>query len=61
MLAEHPRMGMRRPEIEKAARALVAGAYLILYELHPGTARGPVDEVEIVRVIHGMRDLSQLL
>jgi len=54
-------MGMRRPEIEKAARALVAGAYLILYELHPGTARGPVDEVEIVRVIHGMRDLSQLL
>ena len=61
MLAERPRMGKRRPEIAETARSLVFGAYLVLYELHPETTRGPVGEVEIVRVVHGMRDLSRLV
>jgi toxin ParE1/3/4 len=60
-LVEHPRMGTRRPEIAESARVLVQGIYLVLYELHPDTNSGPVDEVEIVRVVHGMRDLSRLL
>jgi toxin ParE1/3/4 len=60
-LVDHPRMGSRRPEIAKSARVLVQGAYLVLYELHPDSDRGPVDEVEIVRVVRGMRDVSRLL
>ena len=48
LLARHPRLGVRRPE----------GAYLILYETHPDTDEGPVESVEIVRVVDGRRDLA---
>jgi toxin ParE1/3/4 len=40
---------------------LVEGPYLILFETHPDTDEGPVDEVEIVRVVDGRRDLTHLL
>lgn len=59
-LREHPRMGMRRPDIDESARVLVQGAYLVLYQNHPDTDSGPVDEVEVVRVMHGMRDLMDV-
>jgi toxin ParE1/3/4 len=59
LLAIHPRLGVRRPEIAPTARMLVEGAYLILYETHPDTDAGPVAAIEIVRVIHGHRDLSR--
>jgi toxin ParE1/3/4 len=39
---------------------LVEGVYLLLYETHPDTDEGPVDVIEIVRVIHGHRDLSRI-
>jgi toxin ParE1/3/4 len=47
---------------EKAptARMLVEGVYLILYETHPDTDEGPVDGIEIVRLMHGHRDLSRI-
>jgi toxin ParE1/3/4 len=52
-LAEFPDMGSSRPEIAPSARILVEGNYLILYE--------PVgDDVEVVRVVHGARDLRDL-
>ena len=60
MLADFPRLGPRRPEIASTARMLVEGSYLVLYELHPDTEDGPVDRVEMVRVVDGRRELSRL-
>ena len=59
-LAVHPRLGVRRPEIAPSARMLVEGVYVILYETHPDKDEGPIDKVEIVRIVHGHRDLSRL-
>ncbi len=59
-LADHPRMGPRRSDIRPAARMMVAGPYLVLYQTHPDTDEGPVDAVEIVRVVDGRRDLAIL-
>ena len=39
---------------------LVEGPYLVLYETHPDTDEGPVDAVEIVRVVDGRRELAIL-
>ncbi len=60
-LADHPRLGPRRPDIQRAARVLVEGPYLILFETHPDTDEGLVEWVEIVRVIDGRRDVPNLL
>ena len=58
-LVSFPRLGVRRPDIEPALRLLVEGSHLILYETHPNTDDDPIDEIEIVRIIHGARDLKQ--
>jgi toxin ParE1/3/4 len=60
LLVEHPRLGVRRPEIAPSARMLVEGVYLVLYENRPDTDDGPVDEIEIVRIVHGHRELSRV-
>lgn len=60
-LASQPRIGPRRPEIRPQARVLVERPYLILYETHPDNDDGPITEVEIVRVLHGRRNLPRLL
>ena len=52
-LALHPRLGPARPDIAPDARMLTLGDYLILYRI-----RG--DDVEIVRVVHGARQLETL-
>jgi toxin ParE1/3/4 len=52
-LAEHPRLGAARPEVDPQARMLVVGDYLILY-------RVVGEHAEIVRVVHGARQLSGL-
>ena len=57
LLALQPRLGPRRPEIRPSTRLLVERPYLILYETHPDTDDGPLDGVEIVRVVDGRRDL----
>ncbi|AXS42758.1 type II toxin-antitoxin system RelE/ParE family toxin [Breoghania sp. L-A4] len=54
LLARHPELGRQRTDIGTNARAFPVGSYLILYRT---TAAG----VEIVRVIHGARDLGDLL
>ena len=59
-LAEHPRLGPRRPDLRPAARVLVEGPYLILFETHPDTDEGPVVRVEVVRVVDGRRDLTSV-
>jgi toxin ParE1/3/4 len=52
-LAEFPDMGASRPEIAPSAKILVEGNYLILYE-------SVGNDVEVVRVVHGARDLRDL-
>ncbi|MGR6430356.1 type II toxin-antitoxin system RelE/ParE family toxin [Rhizobium sp. PAMB 3174] len=60
LLSEHPRLGSRHPEIHHSARMLVEAPYVILYETIPDTEEGEVHTVEIVRVIDGRRDLTNL-
>jgi toxin ParE1/3/4 len=52
-LADHPRLGSARPEIAPDARMLVIGDDLALYRLNG-------DGVQIVRVVHGARQLEGL-
>lgn len=56
-LTEHPRKGPRRRDIRPSVRMLVERPYLILYELTPDTEHGPVERIEILRVVDGRRDL----
>jgi toxin ParE1/3/4 len=48
-----PELGRDRSEIAEGIRALNCRDYLILYRILP-------DMVEIVRVVHGARDLNSL-
>jgi toxin ParE1/3/4 len=52
-LGEFPQIGQARPEIRADLRHWPVGAYLILYRVGE-------DEIIIVRVVHGARDLSGL-
>lgn len=61
LLADQPRLGQRHPEIAASARMLVEAPYVILYETVPNADQGPVDTVQIVRVVDGRRDLRNLL
>jgi toxin ParE1/3/4 len=60
-LVDHPRLGPRRGDIRPATRMLVEGAYLILFETVPDTDDGPIDRIEIIRVLDGRRDLARLI
>jgi toxin ParE1/3/4 len=60
LLVEYPRLVVRRPEIQPSVRMLVEGPYLILYETHPDNDDGSIDEVEIVRIVDGRRNLKNL-
>ena len=57
-LADHPKMGPRRPDIRPATRMLVETPYLILYEAIPDTDDDPVTVVEVVNVVDGRRNLT---
>ncbi len=52
-LADFPRLGPSRPEIAPEARMLIIGDYLAPYRID-----GP--DVDIVRVVHGARQLEGL-
>jgi toxin ParE1/3/4 len=52
-LADNLLMGRLRPNIAPELRYFTVGKYLILYRTVP-------EGVQIVRVIHGARDLSHL-
>ena len=50
LLLAHPHAGQDRPELGRGIRSLSESSYLILYRL----AR---DEVLIIRILHGARDI----
>jgi len=50
-LAEFPKMGAMRADISPGLRYLPIGAYVLLYRERP-------DCVELIRVLHGRRDLT---
>lgn len=52
-LAGSPGIGRLRPEIGPNVRGFVVGSHLVLYRKAPGG-------VQIVRVIHGARDLGKI-
>lgn len=60
LLIEHRRLGERHQEVFRTARMLVEAPFVVLYETRPDTDDGPIDTVEIVRVVEGRRDLSAL-
>jgi len=53
LLAEQPGLGARRDHIREGMRLWTVGVYLILYQ-----SRGV--NVEIVRIVHGRRDLNRI-
>ena len=53
-LADHPQMGPARDDIRPGLRYLVSGSYLLLYRIDG-------DDIEIVRAVHGRRDLYGLV
>ncbi len=52
-LAHFPESGRARAEIGPGARTIVVGRYLLLYRVGP-------DKVDILRIVHGARELSGL-
>ena len=52
-LRHNPELGPARDEIRPGLRYLIVGQYLVLY-------RRVDDDVEVVRVVHGRRDLFNL-
>jgi toxin ParE1/3/4 len=53
LLATNPQIGPARPDIAPEMRYFPVGSYLILYRILP-------DSIEIVRVLHGARDIPAL-
>lgn len=60
LLKTYPRMGVRRRDIRMAMRMLVETPFVILYEISPDTDDGPVNAVEIVRIVNSRQDLPNL-
>ena len=52
-LAGHPNLGRSRDELEEGLRSFPVGKYVIFYRVIP-------EVVEIVRVLHGSRDLNAI-
>lgn len=52
-LLDHPASGAAREDIRPGMRHLVIGPYLVLYRI-AGT------DIQVVRVVHGRRDLGRL-
>lgn len=52
-IADAPMLGPARPDLAPEMRIFVVGRYLILY-------RQTIDGIEVVRVVHGARNLDNL-
>lgn len=53
MLAEAPKAGRQREDIAVGLRSFAEGNYIVFYRIVSGT-------VEVVRVLHGARDIENL-
>ena len=53
ILAAHPKLGRLRPELAPTIRSFPAGRYILFYR----DIRGGV---EIIRVLHGARDIDSI-
>jgi toxin ParE1/3/4 len=53
MLALQPLIGRERPELSPGIRSFVVMSWVVFYRAQPGA-------VEIVRVVHGARDVDAL-
>ena len=53
-LAHMPELGRKRPDLAPGLRGLPMGSYVIFYRLIP-------DGIQVVRVLHGARDIPTLL
>jgi toxin ParE1/3/4 len=53
LLANHPRIGRARDDLLAGVRGFPVGNYVIVYEVHG-------EDVRILRVVHGRRDLTAL-
>lgn len=60
LLRDQPRMGVARPDIALGLHMLIERPYVVLYRIEPDQVHGPVEAVEIVRVVDGRRDLQGL-
>lgn len=56
ILARNPEIGTRRDELSANTRCLAVGAYVIYFR----PLQNPAFTVEILRVLHGARDVSEL-
>jgi len=54
LLANFPEMGRPRPEIGPAFRSTLVDPYVIFYRVEG-------DEVQILRILHGKRDLRSIM
>lgn len=54
-LRDFPGMGVQRDDIRSGVRILIEGNYLLLYDYDPAN-----DAVELVAVIDGRQDLTEL-
>jgi toxin ParE1/3/4 len=52
-LAQNPQMGQRREELAPSARTMSVGNYVVVF-------RPISDGVEVIRVVHGARDIDAL-
>ena len=50
-LAQNPEMGQRREELAPSARTMLIGNYVVVF-------RPISDGVEVIRVVHGARDMA---
>jgi toxin ParE1/3/4 len=53
LIATQPKMGIAHPELSPEIRSFIEGRYVIFYRPVP-------DGIEIVRVLHGARDLEAI-
>lgn len=54
LLADHPEAGRSRDDVRSGLRSLAHGRYVIFYSVHRSVVR-------IERVLHGARDVTNLL
>jgi toxin ParE1/3/4 len=53
LLAEHPEMGRKRDDLRPGLRSVNFNPYIVIYQIQS-------TDVEVVRILHGARDIAAL-